>query len=220
MELQKSRTGLLAELRGEIRDRRALEAFASVPREAFVPADVAHMAYANIPLPIGGGQTISQPIMVAITLAALNVQPDERVLEVGTGSGYQAALLSCLAKEAISVERLPMLERRARAILAGLHYDNVTVLPSDDVLGCPGGAPYDAIIVAAAAPRVPDALVEQPAMGGRMMAPVGNLHVQTLVRVIRTAGGAVVTELNPCRFVPLIGEKEAWPPATGPDPSE
>lgn len=219
MELQRSRASLLAELRRDIRDERVLEAFASVPREVFVPSDEAHMAYANIPLPIGGGQTVSQPIMVAIMLQALKVQSDERVLEVGTGSGYQAALLSHLAKEVITVERLPVLEERARATLARLHYDNVTVLPSDDVLGCPGRAPYDAIIVAAAAPRVPMSLVEQLTVGGRMVAPVGSLPEQMLVRVVRTPDGATVTELGPCRFVPLIGD-EAWPLGTDPGLSE
>jgi protein-L-isoaspartate(D-aspartate) O-methyltransferase len=219
MGLQRSRAGLLAELRREIRDERVLEAFASVPREAFVPADLAGMAYANIPLPIGDGQTISQPIMVAIMLEALKVGPDERVLEVGTGSGYQAALLSQLAKEVVTVERLPLLEERARATLARLGYDTVVVLPSDDVLGCPERAPYDAIIVAAAAPRVPHPLVEQLAIGGRMVVPVGSLLEQMLVRVVKTPGGAIVTELGPCRFVPLIGE-EAWPLGTAPIWSE
>ena len=215
MELQGSRAGLLAELRREIRDERVLEAFASVPREVFMPGDQARMAYANIPLPIGEGQTISQPIMVAIMLEALKLGSDERVLEVGTGSGYQAALLSLLAKEVVTVERLPLLEERARATLARLHYDNVVVLPSGDALGCPELAPYDAIIVAAAAPRVPRPLVEQLKMGGRMLAPVGSLFEQVLVRVIRTPEGATMAELGPCRFVPLIGE-EAWPLGTEP----
>ena len=140
------------------------------------------------------------------------------MLEVGTGSGYQAALLSCLAREVITVERLPELEERARATLSRLHYDNVAVLPSDDTLGCPGRAPYDAIIVAAAAPRVPLSLVQQLRMGGRMVAPVGDLQQQVLVRVVRTPEGAAVTDLGPCRFVPLIGE-EAWPLGTDPGPS-
>ena len=200
-------------LRREIRDQRVLKVMAQVPREAFVPPENTPLAYENIPLPIGEGQTISQPLMVAVMLEALALRPADRVLEVGTGSGYEAALLSLLAREVVTVERLPALESQARELLHRLRYNNVTVLPAGPVLGCPDLAPYDAIIVAAAAPSVPPELTEQLVVGGRMVLPVGTLLEQTTLRVVRQADDVEVISLGPCRFVPLIGSG-AWPEGT------
>ncbi len=204
-----AKSRLMAALRREVHDQRVLQAVDKVPRDAFIEREYSPLAYQNIPLPIGGGQTISQPLMVAVMLQALSLQPTDRVLEVGTGSGYEAALLSLLAREVVTVERLPLLEARARETLHRLHYDNVTVLPSGPVLGCPERAPYDAIVVAAAAPSVPPELVEQLAVGGRLVLPVGSRYEQTALRVVRQDHGEEVTSLGPCRFVPLIGAG-AW----------
>ena len=204
-----AKSRLMAALRREVHDQRVLQAVDKVPRDAFVAPEFAPLAYRNIPLPIGDGQTISQPLMVVVMLQALSLQPTDRVLEVGTGSGYEAALLSLLAREVVTVERLAALETRARETLRGLHYDNVTVLPAGPVLGCPDRAPYDAIIVAAAAPAVPPELLEQLVIGGRLVLPVGSRHEQTALRVVRQDQDMQVTSLGPCRFVPLIGAG-AW----------
>ncbi len=203
----------MAELRKEVDDQGVLEAVSRVPREDFVPREYASASYENAPLPIGEGQPISQPLMVALMLQGLALKPTDRVLEVGTGSGYQVALLSRLAKEVVTVERLPTLERRARALLRGLGYENVTVLPAGPDLGCPDRGPYDAIVVAAAAPSVPPGLVGQLTLGGRMIVPVGTRTEQPLVRVVRRPNGTEASSLGPCRFVPLIGPG-AWPQRT------
>jgi len=207
--LSRSRTALLAELALEVSDPRVLNAIARVPRESFVPPELRLHAYENRPLPIGRGQTISQPLIVAIMTQALDLRGDEKVLEVGTGSGYQAALLSRLAAHVVTVERVPELARQAERALAELGYSNVEVHVAGETLGWPEGAPYDAIIVTAGAPRVPHELVEQMRIGGRMAVPVGSRDLQELVQVVRSPEGPVIINLGPCRFVPLVGPG-AW----------
>ncbi len=207
--LSRSRTALLAELAGEVTDRRVLAAMREVPRELFVPQQLAVHAYENRPLPIGYGQTISQPLIVALMTQGLELDGSERVLEVGTGSGYQAALLSRLAAQVVSVERVPELAERAGRTLAELGYANVSVHVAGRTLGWPQEAPYDAIIVTAGAPRVPSELVEQLVLRGRMVIPVGARDLQELVRAVRSPEGPALTNLGPCRFVPLLGAG-AW----------
>jgi protein-L-isoaspartate(D-aspartate) O-methyltransferase len=194
------------EARG-IRDRRVLEAMRAVPRHRFVPGHVLGAAYRDSPLPIGQGQTISQPYIVAFMTTELELTGVEKVLEIGTGSGYQAAILSYLAEKVITVERLPILARDSAALLGELGYDNVRVIVGDGTLGWPEEAPYDAIIVTAAAPEVPAPLQWQLTDGGRLLAPVGPRWSQELVRV-RRRGDAFHTEtLMGVAFVPLIGER-------------
>jgi len=208
--LAAERERMLALLRAHIRDERVVTAMALVPREVFVPADLRAYAYDDRALPIGEGQTISQPLIVGLMLDALQLQPDDRVLDVGTGSGYQAAVLSRLVHEVISVERIPALADRARQTLASLGFGNVHVHHAGDALGWPEDAPYDAIVVAASAPHVPRSLIDQLGEGGRMVLPVGERTQQQLVRVTRTAHGVTLERLGACAFVPLIAE-EAWP---------
>ena len=209
--LQRDKAALLAELRLEIGDQRVLEAIAQVPRERFLPEDLEPFAYENRPLPIGHGQTISQPLIVAVMTGALQLQGQEKVLEIGTGSGYQAALLGKLASQVITVERVPELAERAACILADLGYSNVHVyIASADQLGWPPEVPYDAIVVTAGAPDVPPALLQQLTIGGRLAIPVGSRDLQELLLVTRTASGLCTQRLGPCRFVPLMGPG-AWP---------
>lgn len=208
-EREQLRRGLLDELRREITDQRVLEALAHVPREFFVPPDSLESAYANQPLPIGSGQTISQPLIVALMTQALNVQPTSRVLELGTGSGYQTAVLAELARGVVTVERLPELLQLAQRRLRALGYSNITFRVSGPILGCPELAPYDAILVAAAAPRVPEALTQQLAPGGRLVIPVGTAYEQELLLLTQTPDGLRREALGACRFVPLIGSG-AW----------
>ena len=200
---------LLSALGRDITDKRVLEAMAEVPREVFVLPEDMDRAYENVPLPIGEGQTISQPLIVALMLQALDLQPSERVLEVGTGSGYQAALLARLAAEVVTVERIPALVERAKQVLHECGCENVSVHPAEEVLGWKKSAPYDAIIVAAAAPSAPPELVGQLTAAGRMVVPVGTPFQQNLVLVRRQVGGLEVKALGDCRFVPLIGAG-AW----------
>lgn len=207
--LSRTKTALLAELAQEISDRQVLEAIANVPRERFVPEELRQFAYENRPLRIGHGQTISQPLIVAMMTQALSLRGDEKLLEVGTGSGYQAALLSHLAREVVSVERVPELAERAAHVLAELGYANVSVHAAGETLGWPDEAPYDAIIVTAAAPRVPQELMEQLVMGGQMVIPIGSRDLQELVRAVRSPEGPALTNLGACRFVPLLGPG-AW----------
>ena len=206
-----AREALVRSLRAEVRDERVLDAVAKVPREQFVPPEFRRYAYEDRPLPIGHGQTISQPLMVAIMTQALLLRGDEKVLEIGTGSGYQAALLSLLAREVVTVERVPELARIASQRLRAMGYANVRALPARDELGWPEEAPYDAIIVTAGAPEVPQSLVDQLAMGGRLVLPVGSRSMQQLVRVSRSERGVTLERLGECRFVPLIAAKEGWP---------
>ena len=200
---------LLAGLRREVSDKRVLGAMAAVPREAFVLGHDRSRAYHNIPLPIGESQTISQPIIVGLMLQALALQPSDSVLEVGTGSGYQAALLSHLVARVVTVERIPTLEQRARETLQRLRHHNVAVHLAGEELGWPAGAPYNAIAVSAAAPSVPQELVSQLVPGGRLVIPVGTPFDQQLMLVKRAGEGLDVTPLGGCRFVPLIGPG-AW----------
>ncbi len=168
-----------------------------------------HLAYEDIPLPIGEGQTISQPLIVALMVASVGLKSSDKVLELGTGSGYQTAILSLLAREVISTERLVPLAGGAQARLVELGYRNVTVLPAGDTLGCPAEAPFDAIIVAAGAPRLPRVLLDQLSEGGRLSIPVGSRREQDLLVVEKTHDGYSVKSLGPCRFVPLVGPS-AW----------
>ncbi|HEY8514083.1 MAG TPA: protein-L-isoaspartate(D-aspartate) O-methyltransferase [Candidatus Binatia bacterium] len=190
-----------------IRDPHVLRAMREVPREAFLPPELAEFAYRDSPLPIERGQTISQPFIVALMTAALELEPGDRVLEVGTGSGYAAAVLSRIAREVVTIERHEELARTAAERLRALGYDNVTVHHGDGTLGWRESAPYDAIVVAAGGPSVPEALLDQLAVGGRLVMPVGeDRELQTLVRITRRADGTLEQEsLGDVRFVPLIG---------------
>ena len=183
-----------------------LRAVAEVPRHRFVPDAVLRRAYDDAALPIGFGQTISQPSIQALYLQVLEIGPEDRVLEVGTGSGYQTALLAELSSNVYSVERVPELAVRARQALDALGYRNVALLTGDGTVGWSRYAPYDAILVAAAAPDVPQALVDQLAPGGRLLIPLGDRNTQTLTLVTRTESGDCKHEaVTGCVFVPLIG---------------
>lgn len=202
---------MLDHIRGTVHDDRVLDAIAQVPRERFVSPHMAKHAYDDNPLPIGEGQSISQPLIVAMMTEAMALTGDERVLEVGTGSGYQAAVLARLAREVVTVERFPNLADSARERLASLGIDNVTVQVSEDgPIGWPEGAPYDAVLVTAAAPYVPQALLDQVKDGGRIVIPVGPREQQELLVVTRRGDGISRKSLGGCRFVPLIGS-QAWP---------
>jgi protein-L-isoaspartate(D-aspartate) O-methyltransferase len=187
-----------------ITDERVLAAMGRVPREAFVPPELAAVAYDDAALPIGEEQTISQPFIVAAMCELLAPEGSQTVLEVGTGSGYAAAVLDELAQVVVSVERIPSLAARARRALDLTGHADVEVRVADDVLGAPDRAPFDAISVAAATNRVPQALYDQLAVGGRLVLPIGGRGGQRLVRVVRTDTGPVETLSLACRFVPLV----------------
>ncbi|GAB4229836.1 MAG: protein-L-isoaspartate(D-aspartate) O-methyltransferase [Acidobacteriota bacterium] len=191
-----------------VRNPAVLAAFLKVPRHRFVPRDWRAQAYRDGPLPIGRGQTISQPYMVAVMTELADVQPGHKVLEVGTGSGYQAAILAELGADVYSVERIPELAERARKLLEELGY-HVHIKVADGSLGWPEEAPFDRIIVTAGAPRIPDPLVEQLAEGGRLVIPVDDGFSQILCVADKTAGGLHVEHHDRCAFVPLIG-KYGW----------
>ena len=205
--MERKRAELMTHLARRIRSPETLQAIASVPRERFVPPEHVERAYQDIPLAIGEGQTISQPTMVAEMTAALRLLPRDKVLEVGTGSGYQAAVLARLASEGmvVTVERLPALAARAEATLLDMDYRNVVVEMAGPVPGCPERGPYDAILVAAAAPAIPPSLLSQLRLGGRMALPVGPREEQELLLVLKTGEGVSVNALGRCRFVPLLG---------------
>lgn len=190
-----------------IRDERVLAAMGEVPREEFVDPHRAGEAYSDHPVPIGQDQTTSQPYMIAAMLQAAAIRPTDKVLEIGAGSGYQTAILSKIAAHVYAVERHEELTRSAGQALSRLHIGNVTLVTGDGTLGFPQFAPYDAIIVSAAAPRVPPALVTQLAEGGRLVIPVGSGEDQMLQMVRKQRGGTSVETLEGCRFVQLIGEQ-------------
>ncbi|MFH1414038.1 MAG: protein-L-isoaspartate(D-aspartate) O-methyltransferase [Candidatus Omnitrophota bacterium] len=190
------------EARG-VKDKRVVEVMRSIERDKFVPFKIRHLAYEDGPLPIGSGQTISQPYIVALMTELLELKGNEKVLEIGTGSGYQAAILSELAKEVYTIEILPELASRAEALLRDLGYKNICVKQGDGYLGWPDFAPFDAIIVTAAPPEIPQALVEQLVEGGRMVVPVGTLF-QELKLLIKSQGKLIEKNILPVRFVPMI----------------
>ena len=193
-----------------IRDERVLAAMFRVPRHEFVSAEYRDQVYEDHPIPIGEGQTLSQPYIVAVMLEALALDPSDTVLEIGTGSGYQTALLAELAKQVYSVERHASLAHDARATLARLGYGNAEVALGDGSHGLAERAPFDAIVVSAAAPQIPPPLFEQMREEGRMVIPVGPAHAQELQLVRKQAGKLIVANLEGCRFVPLIGS-EGYP---------
>jgi protein-L-isoaspartate(D-aspartate) O-methyltransferase len=202
----RARQKLIAELRkAGIDDDRVLAAIATVPRERFVPSAAQARAYETVALPIGEDQTISQPYVVARMVQSLRLLGQEHVLEIGTGSGYGAAILAELAGTVITVERNAHLAQHASSLLADLGYSQVNVVVGDGSLGWPELAPYDAIVVTAGSPRVPDALVDQLTEQGRLVAPVGSLHEQRLVLIDQPNRQLAPRDLGPVRFVPLIG---------------
>ena len=191
----------------DIADERVLAAMERVPRELFVPSYLKDRAYDDAALPIGAGQTISQPYMVARICEALALVGSERVLDVGTGSGYQAAVLAELTREVHTIERIAELAETARANLAAAGYGNVKVHVGDGTRGLPEHAPFGAIAVAAAAPELPPSLYEQLEPRGRLVIPVGRRRVQRLELAVRSPEGPAVVKSVPCRFVPLVGEE-------------
>ncbi len=200
-------------LRKEIDSARVIDAMERVPREAFLPPELIERAYQDNPHPIGEGQTISQPFIVALMLAALEVRRSDEVLEVGAGSGYQAALLAELARKVVTTERLQTLADMARRNVERLGYDSVRVVHTSTGIGWPPEAPYDAIVVAAAAPRIPNELWDQLADRGRLVCPVGPPDKQELLKIVRSGDSRSVQSLGGCHFVPLIGAG-AWPEHT------
>jgi len=208
-DLERARETLLKYLDHEIADKRVVEAMRRVPREAFVSPEQYHVAYDDRPLGIGFGQTISQPFIVALMVQALELKGREQVLELGTGSGYEAAILAELAQKVVTVECIPELAESARQVLDKLGYSNIEVHVAGKTLGWPEGAPYDAIIVSAGAPTMPEVLLEQLAWGGRLVIPVGSRWQQDLLRVTRLRKGNRIENLGGCYFVPLVGEG-AW----------
>lgn len=209
MGLEAAHIRLIEHLSQEIKDKRVLKVMARIPRELFIPQDYYYAAYEDRPLPIGFGQTISQPFIVALMTEALELKGNEKVLELGTGSGYQAAILAELAKRVITVERVPQLVESARRVLEKLGYTNVEVHIAEKTLGLVSEAPYDGIIVTAGAPYIPEVLLKQLAIGGRLVIPVGSRWQQELFKVIKQKKGKRIENLGGCRFVPLVGEG-AW----------
>lgn len=209
MSFQEERTILLRGLGSEIRDKRVLTAMSRVPREEFVPARLRYASYEDRPLPIGCEQTISQPLIIAIMTEALELTGTDKVLEVGTGSGYQTAILAELVRHIISVERIPSLSAAAGETLKRLGYTNIELHIAEDTLGWQHGAPYDAILVTAGSPQMPEELIGQLVDGGRMVIPVGPRHLQELCRYTRRGDEITSARLGGCHFVSLIG-KNAW----------
>lgn len=193
-----------------VKDRRVIDAMLKVPRHKFVEEALEGKAYQDAPLPIGDKQTISQPYMVAVMSEALALNGSEKVLEIGTGSGYQAAVLALLADRVFSLERIPSLARRARKVLDGCGFSKVNIRVADGTQGWQDMAPFDAIVVTAGAPEVPQDYLDQLAVGGRLIIPVGDRNSQVLMRITRTTEAAYQEEqMLGCRFVPLIG-RHGW----------
>ena len=209
MDFARARQKLIDSLRNSIEDPRVLYALSRVARELFVPLDLQSSAYDDRPLSIKYGQTISQPYIVALMTQALELTGCEKVMEVGTGSGYQSAILAELADSVYSVERIAELAESAMLLLAKLGYRNIVIGPAGEKLGWPDHAPYDAILVTAAAPEVHQDLLDQLKEGGKLVIPVGSRWEQELLRVTRKKSGNTVEQLGGCRFVPLIG-RGAW----------
>jgi protein-L-isoaspartate(D-aspartate) O-methyltransferase len=209
MDFEIARARLIESLAQEITDKRVLAVMAQVPRHIFVPPELQAYAYEDRPLPIGNDQTISQPFIVALMTQSLDLTGTEKVLELGTGSGYQTAILSQLARHVVSTERIPALADKARKTLEIIGYRNIEVHVAEEALGWKSSAPYDAIIATAGAPNVPTELIAQLAIGGRMVIPVGSRYNQELLKLTRLKTGNKVEQLGACRFVSLIG-KGAW----------
>ena len=209
MDFEAARARLIEHLSTEIKGEKVLAAMASIPRELFVPEGSRHAAYEDKPLLIGCDQTISQPFIIALMTEALELTGNEKVLEVGTGSGYQAAILAKLARLVITVERLSPLAETARKVLDSLGYTNIEVHLAEETLGWQSEAPYDAIMVTAGAPTVSTDLLAQLAIGGRLVIPVGSRWMQELYKITKRRNKNIVENLGGCRFVSLIG-KGAW----------
>ena len=205
-----ARNKLFKKLKMVVSDARVMEAMQRVDRAEFVPENVRERAYEDVALPIGAGQTISQPFMVGIMTAALRLRRSDTVLEVGTGSGYQAAIIAEIASRVVTVERVPSLANTAWAVLSSMGHDNIDGHLEEEIIGRPADGPYDAILVTAAAPKLITELITQLKDTGRMIIPVGTSESQELLRVTRSGGDYSVETLVQCRFVPLIGES-AWP---------
>lgn len=209
MNLDKVKDKLFRDLRTELDDPRVLDAMFAVQREAFVSGNLRYLAYENMPLAIAEEQTISQPQIVAKMISLLSLRGSDKVLEVGTGSGYQAAILSLLAATVVTTERFKSLVDGAKKRLRLLGYETVIVREAGDIMGSSADAPFDAIVVAAAAPRLPRDLLDQLASNGRMVIPVGSRQSQDLLLVVKSEAGYSVTNHGKCRFVPLVGPG-AW----------
>ncbi len=209
MDFAALRAELINHLRYEIKDERVLSAMGRVPRELFVLSAYQQVAYEDRPLPIDLGQTISQPLIIAMMTEALELTGKEKVLEIGTGSGYQTAILAELATRVVTVERHAPLAEKAKDVLSKLGYTNIEVHLAEKKLGWEAEAPYDAILVTAGAPKVPPELLEQLVAGGRLVIPIGTRYEQDLLKITRRNHEFTTRNLGPCRFVPLIGEK-AW----------
>ena len=193
-----------------IKDLGVLEAMSRVPRHLFAQESLRHRAYGDYPLPIGENQTLSQPYIVGAMTAALSLKGEERVLEIGTGSGYQTAVVAELARQVFTIERLNNLSRKAQEILEGLNYMSIVFKMFDGTYGWPDQAPVDAILVTASAKEIPESLVKQLGEGGRLVAPTGDAHEQKLVVLTKNGSRVSRRELGACKFVPLIG-KYGWP---------
>jgi len=209
MDFNTARAKLIKYLSSEIKDKRVLDVMSRIPREEFVLKEYRHRAYEDRPLPIGWEQTISQPYIIALMTEALELDGSEKVLELGTGSGYQTAILAELSAQVITVERVSPLSESARKVLDKLGYTNIEIYNAGETLGWKQRAPYDAIMVTAGAPAIPDDLLSQMSIGGRMVIPVGSRYTQELCKVTRRKDRNLVEKLGGCRFVALIG-KNAW----------
>ena len=209
MDFAAARIELIEHLRRDIKDERLLRAMECVPRELFVPRAYQQAAYEDRPLPIDLGQTISQPLIIAMMTEALELKGQERVLEIGTGSGYQAAILAELAQWVVTVERHSLLVEKAKQVLDKLGYTNIEVHLTERTLGWRQGAPYDGIIVTAGAPKIPPELLGQLNTDGRLVIPVGSRYEQDLIKVIKRGDEIITYNMGPCRWVPLVGEG-AW----------
>ena len=209
MDFEAARAELIEHLSTEIKDERVLAVMRSIPRECFVPPESQPLAYEDRPLPIGYDQTISQPFIIALMTEALELTGKEKVLEIGTGSGYQAAILAKLAGHVVTTERIKPLAKMAKKVLDRLGYTNIEVHLAEKTLGWQRGAPYDAIMVTAAAPKVPADLMAQLAIGGRLVIPVGSRYIQELYKITKGKKKTALENLGGCRFVSLIG-MGAW----------